>query len=262
MRFAGSLKSGVALVVLGVGLGTFVWGQYGPPTNPPAQPAPDTVNIQNFEFSPRELTVPAGTTVNWVNLDSAAHTTTSRTNLWNSGNLNLNQRFSFTFTQPGTYDYFCALHPFMEGKIIVAGQGQAASPAGKYGALLDRQQEVPAPAALPMGTTPATGTGYFELNAAQTELSYHITYVNLTGAATAMHFHKNKAGEAGPVVKLICGAGGPACPGAQGTVAGVWKSTDAQPLSPDMIAALKAGELYVNVHTAVNPAGEIRGQIR
>ncbi|MBI1744851.1 cupredoxin domain-containing protein [Candidatus Acetothermia bacterium] len=86
----------------------------------------NSVSIQNFSFKPPVLTVPVGTTVTWTNLDGATHTTTSRSNVWDSGNLNTNQKFSFTFTKAGEFDYFCTIHPFMEGKVIVtAGQGQA-----------------------------------------------------------------------------------------------------------------------------------------
>src|SRR5574337_85545 len=67
------------------------------------------VSIQNFSFQPSVLTVAVGTTVTWTNLDGATHTVTSRSGVWDSGSLSQNQEFSFTFTQPGEFDYLCAI---------------------------------------------------------------------------------------------------------------------------------------------------------
>ena len=82
----------------------------------------------NFDFyDPNELTVPEGSVVRWVNDDSAVHTVTSGTGLldpsngeaFDSGNLLATQYYEHRFDDVGTYDYFCALHPFMTGKIMV-----------------------------------------------------------------------------------------------------------------------------------------------
>jgi len=78
-------------------------------------------------FQPDTLTVKAGTTVTWINQDSFIHTATSgnspseRSGLFDSGNLNEGETFSFTFDESGTYDYFCIPHYSlgMIGKIIV-----------------------------------------------------------------------------------------------------------------------------------------------
>jgi plastocyanin len=92
-------------------------------TNMPAQTGAQTpvsgnaVNIQNFTFSPAALTVAKGTTVTWTNNDPAAHQIKSAT--FNSTQLNKGQTFSFTFNDAGTFDYSCAIHPSMLGKIIV-----------------------------------------------------------------------------------------------------------------------------------------------
>lgn len=82
---------------------------------------PDEVSIQNFAFNPTPRTVAAGTTVTWINHDSAAHTATggSGPETWNSGSLAENGSFSHTFTSPGTYTYACSFHPGMHGTIIV-----------------------------------------------------------------------------------------------------------------------------------------------
>lgn len=77
------------------------------------------VEIKNFSFSPKELTVPTGSTVTWTNLDSVAHTATADKGAFNSGNLNPGQSFSFTFDKPGSYVYNCNYHPSMQGTIVV-----------------------------------------------------------------------------------------------------------------------------------------------
>lgn len=77
----------------------------------------NAINIQNFAFSPATLTVKKGTTVTWTNNDSAPHQIKSAT--FNSSQLGKGQTFSFTFNDSGTFDYSCAIHPSMLGKIIV-----------------------------------------------------------------------------------------------------------------------------------------------
>jgi len=80
---------------------------------------PDQVVIDNFAFKPATLTVKAGTKVTWINHDDVPHTATSTDKRFNSGTLDTDGQFSFVFTDPGTYDYFCALHPKMTGQITV-----------------------------------------------------------------------------------------------------------------------------------------------
>jgi amicyanin len=77
------------------------------------------VRIENFSFSPATLTVSAGTKVTWVNRDDVPHTVVSRDKKIKSGALDTDQQFIFTFTEPGTYDYYCSLHPKMTGKVVV-----------------------------------------------------------------------------------------------------------------------------------------------
>lgn len=81
----------------------------------------NTVAIDNFAFGPKSLTVPAGTTVTWINQDDEAHTVVNTGNprLFKSGALDTGGRFSVTFDKPGTYQYFCSLHPHMTGTIVV-----------------------------------------------------------------------------------------------------------------------------------------------
>jgi len=77
------------------------------------------VKIDNFTFHPQQVTVKAGDTVTWVNHDDIPHTVTSKTMLFRSKALDSDDKFSFTFTTPGSFPYFCALHPHMTGTIVV-----------------------------------------------------------------------------------------------------------------------------------------------
>lgn len=83
--------------------------------------AASEVKIDNFSFSPATLTVPPGTTVTWTNRDDIPHTVVSSddTKTLKSKVLDTEEKFSFTFTKPGTYPYFCSIHPKMTGKVVV-----------------------------------------------------------------------------------------------------------------------------------------------
>jgi plastocyanin len=76
------------------------------------------VKIDNFTFAPQKLTVKAGTTVTWTNDDDIPHTVTS-TGHFRSKALDTGDKFTFTFTTPGTFEYFCSLHPHMTGTVAV-----------------------------------------------------------------------------------------------------------------------------------------------
>jgi plastocyanin len=76
------------------------------------------VAISNFTFAPQQLTIKAGTTIVWTNEDDIPHTIVSPPNV-RSKPLDSEDKFSFTFTTPGTYKYFCSLHPHMTGTIVV-----------------------------------------------------------------------------------------------------------------------------------------------
>jgi plastocyanin len=79
-----------------------------------------TVKIDNFSFGPANITIPAGSTVTWTNNDDVPHVVTSDDNkMFKSKALDTDDRFSFTFTKPGTYNYYCAIHPKMVAKIVV-----------------------------------------------------------------------------------------------------------------------------------------------
>ena len=78
-----------------------------------------TATIDNFTFSPARLTVKAGTTVTWRNEDDIPHTVAASSRLFKSKALDTDDSFSFTFAAPGTYEYFCSLHPRMTGTVVV-----------------------------------------------------------------------------------------------------------------------------------------------
>jgi plastocyanin len=83
---------------------------------------PNEVGIDNFQFTPPALTVKPGTTVTWVNDDDMPHLIASADGKFKSSPLlDTNGRFSVKVEKPGTYSYFCSLHPKMQGKITVAG---------------------------------------------------------------------------------------------------------------------------------------------
>jgi len=84
-----------------------------------AQPANPEVKIDNFSFGPASLTIAAGTTVTWINRDDIPHTVVSEDKLFKSRVLDTDEKFSFTFAKPGTFGYFCSLHPKMTGKVVV-----------------------------------------------------------------------------------------------------------------------------------------------
>jgi plastocyanin len=84
------------------------------------QPAgANEVNIDNFSFSPKELTVSPGTKVTWANHDDIPHTVVATEKQFASSVLDTDQSFSFMFKTPGVYDYYCSIHTHMVGKIIV-----------------------------------------------------------------------------------------------------------------------------------------------
>jgi plastocyanin len=85
-----------------------------------AEGTPSMLTIANFSFTPATLTVKPGTTVTWTNKDDIPHGIASANNAFKrSAALDTDESYSFTFTTPGTYQYFCYLHPKMVGTIVV-----------------------------------------------------------------------------------------------------------------------------------------------
>jgi YVTN family beta-propeller protein len=80
------------------------------------------VSIANFSFGPTSITVKTGENVTWTNNDGAAHTVTFKDGSTSSKALSPGNSFTRSFTQPGSYDYFCSFHPYMTGRVIVQSQ--------------------------------------------------------------------------------------------------------------------------------------------
>jgi plastocyanin len=85
----------------------------------PGTEATIQVSAKNFMFTPASITVKAGTTVTWVNLDEEPHTVFSDAGLFRSSALDTQERFSFKFEKAGTYHYLCTIHPRMLGTVVV-----------------------------------------------------------------------------------------------------------------------------------------------
>jgi len=85
----------------------------------PVTPSTVEVTIEGFAYKPAALNILVGTTVTWYNKDSVTHTVTARDKSFDSGSLSLNDTFSYTFEQSGTFEYYCTIHPYMEGKVVV-----------------------------------------------------------------------------------------------------------------------------------------------
>jgi plastocyanin len=82
--------------------------------------APVAIKLDNFSFTPTTVTIPAGTQVIWTNQDDIPHTVVSEDKTtFKSHALDTDDKFTFTFTKPGTYEYFCSIHPKMTAKVVV-----------------------------------------------------------------------------------------------------------------------------------------------
>jgi hypothetical protein len=158
--------------------------------------------------------------------------------------------------------------------LVVASVGslQASASGGKnFSATLTGYEETP--------TLSVAGTGTFtaRLSGDGMSMSYSLTYSDLSGPALFAHIHLGRPAIAGGVIAFLCDStpaapqGVPACPGAGGTVTGTIEPDDVigpegQGIAPgefdELIAAMRAGATYANVHTEAHQPGEIRGAIR
>jgi plastocyanin len=93
----------------------------GETAHPNAQAAAGSVavKIDNFSFGPQSITVSPGTKVTWTNRDDIPHTVVSTEGVFKSKVLDTDETFSFTFDKPGSYPYFCSVHPKMTGTVVV-----------------------------------------------------------------------------------------------------------------------------------------------
>jgi len=90
---------------------------------PAPKPAgPVAVHISNFTFGPKAVTVKVGQTITWTNDDDIPHTVVATDKSFRSKVLDTGQSFSFTFTRPGQFAYYCSLHPMMTGKVTVTAR--------------------------------------------------------------------------------------------------------------------------------------------
>jgi plastocyanin len=96
-----------------------LWGMAPCAPSTAETPDPNLIQVKDFMFMPNTLTVKAGSTVTWANMDDEPHTVVSNTRLFRSGAIDTNESFSFKFDTPGTYHFTCSIHPRMVGTIVV-----------------------------------------------------------------------------------------------------------------------------------------------
>ena len=84
-----------------------------------ADGAPSAVTIDNFNFGPRSVAVPAGTTITWTNHDDVPHNVIGTDKSFASPVIDTDQQFSHTFETAGTFKYYCSIHPKMTGEVVV-----------------------------------------------------------------------------------------------------------------------------------------------
>jgi plastocyanin len=119
----------VALVAAGCGHDAFGMGDHHDQMHGGGDGAPQTpvlsdssqvsVDIADFDFSPRELTVRAGATITWANRDSVPHDATDEAGTWGTDTLWPGESATITFDSPGAFEYLCTLHPNMKGTLTV-----------------------------------------------------------------------------------------------------------------------------------------------
>jgi pyruvate/2-oxoglutarate dehydrogenase complex dihydrolipoamide acyltransferase (E2) component len=106
------------------------------------------VTVADFRFSPSSTTIHVGDTITWTNDGPSSHTATARNGGFDTGVLKKGHSASHTFTQPGTFTYFCQIHPFMHGTIVVLAATTSTTPASG----------APTTSTTPAATAPAPST--------------------------------------------------------------------------------------------------------
>lgn len=124
------LRSIVGAALLGAAVGSVLAGGVLVAGAQAEAAKPAEISIDNFTFNPQKVTVKAGTTVTWTNKDDIPHGIAATGNAFKRSNaLDTDDHYSFAFTTPGTYQYFCYIHPHMTGTIVVeAATGSNATP--------------------------------------------------------------------------------------------------------------------------------------
>jgi plastocyanin len=110
------IKARLLLTAVSVAM---LWGFEGGVPSAAEVPNLPAITVKDFMFSPTPLTVKAGTTVTWTNMDDEPHTVVSDTGVFKSGGMDTNESFSFKFDKPGTYHFACSIHPRMVGTVVV-----------------------------------------------------------------------------------------------------------------------------------------------
>jgi plastocyanin len=113
-------KTAMLFGALGAALAAVAAGPRAPSADAAKSAA---VQIDNFHYSPPMLVVAPGTTVTWKNDDDEAHSVREKDGKFKSAALDTDDTFSQTFATPGEYEYFCSIHPYMTGKIVVKSAG-------------------------------------------------------------------------------------------------------------------------------------------
>jgi plastocyanin len=105
---------------------SLVAGTLGAAASPAPAPSPSgllpavlTVHVKDFKYAPTPAKIHVGDRVTFVNDDEDAHTVTATDKSFDSAALDTHQTWQHVFSKPGTYDYFCALHPYMKARIVV-----------------------------------------------------------------------------------------------------------------------------------------------
>jgi trimeric autotransporter adhesin len=215
------------------------------------------VTALSQSFAPSSVTIAVGDTVNWTGLSGGFHNVTSSNNSFPSSP-NGASTHSHTFTAAGTYDYVCTNHSGMGGSVTVTGQAATATPTATpttnacgttvLSAALFGSNQVPSVSTSAYGSvrltfdaSAGTITGLWALN-------------GLSSNATLAHIHTGGAGTNGGVLVDFSSQ----VPAAGGTFATTTTGVSASTIAG--ILANPAG-FYVNVHTANNGSGELRGQL-
>jgi plastocyanin len=114
-----SFVSVAAVLILATGSVVAVKCARGDGAKPAQATSSPEVTIDNFTFTAASITVPTGTEVTWVNRDDIPHTVVSQDGVFRSKALDTDDKFTFKFSQPGTYHYFCSIHPKMTAEVVV-----------------------------------------------------------------------------------------------------------------------------------------------
>jgi plastocyanin len=117
----GTLAMGV---VMALAMGDMMGGHMGARSGPDQTPVvleqgKVAIEIKDFDYSPREVSVKAGAQVTWTNRDAAPHTATDKAAGWDTGQLDKNESATITFGTPGVYEYYCSFHPYMKAALTV-----------------------------------------------------------------------------------------------------------------------------------------------